>query len=115
MKQRLSEPLSIPQDRREAALVYYSLIRAYWRLAEAARLGSVSDTDRNAMEADSMELLVEAAQVVSDLGPVPEELVESAGDTLQRIFFEAPSVRSSKWRPKSHERNATGNQSGDRK
>jgi hypothetical protein len=64
----VSEQHPIPEDRREAALVYYSLIRAYWRLADAARLGAVSDADRNEIEAETVEILVGAAGLGDELG-----------------------------------------------
>jgi hypothetical protein len=83
---------AIPVHRREAALVYYSLIRAYWRLAEASRLGCVNDNARCSIESETIQLLVEAANVVNDLGPDPEESVSSARDVLQRIFFAAQSA-----------------------
>ena len=91
----MTEQFGIPEDRREAALIYYSLIRAYWRLAEAARLGSVKDNERGSLEAEAMALLGEAAEVVDELGPQPDELVASAKDVLQRIFFEALSAEAS--------------------
>ena len=85
----VSEQFGIPEDRREAALVYYSLIRAYWRLSDAARFGPIGDTERISIEADTIELLSGAAAVVDDLGPHPEELAVSATEALERIFFEA--------------------------
>ena len=66
--------------------------RGVERLADAARLGPVTDTDRSEIEAETVELLEGAAGVVDELGPHPEELVESARDALRRIFFEAQST-----------------------
>ena len=80
---------AIPEDRREAALVYCSLILAYWRLADPARLGPIADTERSIIEAQTIEVLAEAASVVENLGPRPDELVASAKEALERIFFEA--------------------------
>ena len=91
----------IPEDRREEALVYYSLIRAYWRLADAARLGAVSDAVRNEIEAATLEILHGATELVDELGEHPEELVASAGDVLRRIFFEATST-GRLWSERAH-------------
>jgi hypothetical protein len=59
MDSRVSDH-GIPADRREAALVYYSLIRAYWRQCDAARLGPIKDIERSAIEAETVDLLAEA-------------------------------------------------------
>lgn len=93
MEPSLREPHLIPQDRREAALVYYSLIRAYWRLADAACLGTVNDIDRGIIEPETLEVLPGAGEVVEELGPHSEELVASAQEALQRIFDEAQSLK----------------------
>jgi hypothetical protein len=106
----VSEQHAIPEDRREAALVYYSLIRAYWRLADAARLGPVTDANRHEIEAETVELLEGAAGVVDELGPHPEELVESARDALRRIFFEAQST-CRLWNSDGHLGQGTGTMS----
>jgi hypothetical protein len=100
----------IPEDRREGALVSYSLIRAYWRLADAARLGAVSDAVRNEIEAATLEILHGATELVDELGEHPEELVASAGDVLRRIFFEAQST-GRLWNSDGHLRQGTGTMS----
>jgi hypothetical protein len=70
--------------------VVLACIRACWRLAEASRLGCVNDNARCSIESETIQLLVEAANVLNDLGHDPEESV-SARDVPQRIFF---AVRS---------------------
>jgi hypothetical protein len=81
-------PHRLPQDRNEAALVYFGLVRAYWCLAEAARDGRGGEDKREEIETDTIDALADAATAC---GTVSEETVANAVDTLKSIFDEAAS------------------------
>jgi hypothetical protein len=84
-KPEIVMPLRLPQDRREAALVNFGLVRAYWRLSEAARQGQGGDDSRDAIEADAIDGLAGAAAAC---GTVSEESVARVRQTLKEIFDE---------------------------
>jgi hypothetical protein len=54
-------PHRLPRDRSEAALVYFGLVRAYWRLAEAAQHCRGGDDSREAIEGNAIDTLTGAA------------------------------------------------------
>jgi len=78
-------PQSLPIDRREAALAYFGLVRAYWRLAEAARRGSCDDDARRSIEEDALRAIEEAAKGTG----LDEGVAARALQALQRVFDRA--------------------------
>ena len=85
-------PDRLPQDRTEAALVYFGLIRAYGRLAEAAAVGNGADENRQAIESEVINSLAGAAASVD--ATVRAEVVAAAQGTLKRLFDEVSRARA---------------------
>jgi hypothetical protein len=79
-------PHRLPQERKEAVLVYFGLVRAYWRLARAARHSQCCDKAREAIELDALDALADAGAAC---GTVSEQTVAKARQILKEIFDDA--------------------------